>query len=969
MIAHLKWSTPAVSGTAPATKNHTATLVGDELFVFGGYDGTRNHAALHVLDLISWTWRNNVSCRGTPPSGRNGHSATLIPPLKKHSRGGRAYCEGAHNGHRLILVLGGWLGTGPYAARDAHVLDADAKEWLCTSEPSVAPGLHSVQLLVPGVRNATPADSKNLAADDTNSGSDDDDSSMTRGSGRQVILGAGPGPCNMHTADWVPHRRQVLVFRGGDGRQYLNDLHALSVGTDDIDDVLGDGATWQWDPLPTIGQSPRPRANHSSCVADRSLFVFGGWDGAQRLNDVHVLNTETLCWTEVAVANVLSHNPLRSPPNLAPSETPAPATTTAGDAASVEDAPVGSDAELVANSNTNSKAPQPRAGMSLTSLHGLLFLFGGSGPGSCCFGDLQVLDPDAPLWVDTSTAAAAAAAATATPEGLSAQDSASIASATAGGNIGASTSRAAGPTNGLRLPSSSNAGAANPNDGAPPPHSTTRHRNSHHNSRIDSDHFDVLDDGSGGDMGALGLRNWRLKSERQRYGLNKMIIHGSHREQRSKKTNLIRGGINTNKNSDNTGPGRRAGHSTTVCSDARRLIIFGGSLGNEYLNDVHVLDTDPLPSSSCFDSWLKGTAPTSPSSKSINARNIAPARSLAQQLKQFVNASDFSDVVFVVEGQQLFAHRLILAATSERFAASFRQARPSSSYSATSGSAITHGGFAESSSAMQEVMVPHHSYACFAMMLDYLYTGETPLVLRSRQLVGNGIDDNSDTSDEDFDEKDCDIVPPNLATSEDTTVIGSGKGEEREGSGGPVDVNCAPFKLVCGSEHYEQAVELLAMGDEYMLEHLKVLAERALVRNCLEPLLRQPVSRSSFSSHSTTARHEDNSVSPSVQCDQPRLNPSEDIEREERGRGGETRKKKNSVDNEEISSEGERLLRTDGDRISADPVHAVANELLKLSECTNAQQLKASAAHALRNAGNARRVRLTRRRRPNENSM
>jgi hypothetical protein len=159
------------------------------------------------------------------------------------------------------------------------------------------------------------------------------------------------------------------------------------------------------------------------------------------------------------------------------------------------------------------------------------------------------------------------------------------------------------------------------------------------------------------------------------------------------------------------------------------------------------------------------------------------------------------------------------------------------------------------------------------------------------------------------------------------------------------------------------------MGDEYMLEHLKVLAERALVRNCLEPLLRQPVSRSSFSSHYTTARHEDNSVSPSVQCDQPRLNPSEDIEREERGRGGETRKKKNSVDNEEISSEGERLLRTDGDRISADPVHAVANELLKLSECTNAQQLKASAAHALRNAGNARRVRLTRRRRPNENSM
>jgi hypothetical protein len=35
----------------------------------------------------------------------------------------------------------------------------------------------------------------------------------------------------MHTADYVAPRRRVYVFRGGDGREYLNDLHALDVDT------------------------------------------------------------------------------------------------------------------------------------------------------------------------------------------------------------------------------------------------------------------------------------------------------------------------------------------------------------------------------------------------------------------------------------------------------------------------------------------------------------------------------------------------------------------------------------------------------------------------------------------------------------------------------------------------------------------------------------------------------------------
>ena len=37
------------------------------------------------------------------------------------------------------------------------------------------------------------------------------------------FTGEPPGPCNMHTAD--SYYNKIYVFRGGDGRDYLNDLH------------------------------------------------------------------------------------------------------------------------------------------------------------------------------------------------------------------------------------------------------------------------------------------------------------------------------------------------------------------------------------------------------------------------------------------------------------------------------------------------------------------------------------------------------------------------------------------------------------------------------------------------------------------------------------------------------------------------------------------------------------------------
>lgn len=84
--------------------------------------------------------------------GRNGHTATLIDTK--------------------VYIIGGWLGQGPLAADDLHVLDLEQQRWL-----------------------------------------------------EHGATGTPPGPCNMHTAD--AYKSKIYVFRGGDGRDYLKDLHEL----------------------------------------------------------------------------------------------------------------------------------------------------------------------------------------------------------------------------------------------------------------------------------------------------------------------------------------------------------------------------------------------------------------------------------------------------------------------------------------------------------------------------------------------------------------------------------------------------------------------------------------------------------------------------------------------------------------------------------------------------------------------
>lgn len=198
-IRDQRWIRPHHIDGNSNTSNHHPHLLhrhlqggGDGI---GGIDNTNSSMLTDTSIIVT----------GTKPPARNGHSATLATDPDDDENG-------------RIIIIGGWLGTGPLAASDMHVLD-------------ISQGGRQLRWYQPAVK------------------------------------GTPPGPCNMHSADFVESRREVYVFRGGNGREYLNDLHALHVDT------------YTWRRVETTGAIPQQRANHSSAILEETgeLFIFGGW--------------------------------------------------------------------------------------------------------------------------------------------------------------------------------------------------------------------------------------------------------------------------------------------------------------------------------------------------------------------------------------------------------------------------------------------------------------------------------------------------------------------------------------------------------------------------------------------------------------------------------------------------------------------------------------------------------------------
>ncbi len=129
--------------------------------------------------------------------------------------------------------------------------------------------------------------------------------------------------------------KYLYLFGGWDGKMALNDLSILNI------------ETMAWSQPETMGTTPCRRNNHTTAVVGTRIFVHGGHDGTQWLDDLHVLNTDSLTWYSPTVSGV---------------------------------------------------PPSARACHTLSRVGGKLYMFGGY-DGERCFNTIEVLDIETMTWI------------------------------------------------------------------------------------------------------------------------------------------------------------------------------------------------------------------------------------------------------------------------------------------------------------------------------------------------------------------------------------------------------------------------------------------------------------------------------------------------------------------------------------------------------------------------------------------
>lgn len=86
----------------------------------------------------------------------------------------------------------------------------------------------------------------------------------------------------------ITYDKRIYIF-GGEPDQFrqLNDIICL------------DTSNLTWIKPPVSGDEPSARVSTTGCLIDSKIYYFGGYDGFQWMNDVHVFDIENNRWDKV----------------------------------------------------------------------------------------------------------------------------------------------------------------------------------------------------------------------------------------------------------------------------------------------------------------------------------------------------------------------------------------------------------------------------------------------------------------------------------------------------------------------------------------------------------------------------------------------------------------------------------------------------------------------------------------------
>lgn len=91
-------------------------------------------------------------------------------------------------------------------------------------------------------------------------------------------------PCGRCGHTMCVYQDSQVLFGGFDGKKWLNDLHIL-----DMNSLV-------WTQPKVFGPSPQPRQYHTAEIIGNTLYIFGGYNGSAWLSDLITLDFDKMTW-------------------------------------------------------------------------------------------------------------------------------------------------------------------------------------------------------------------------------------------------------------------------------------------------------------------------------------------------------------------------------------------------------------------------------------------------------------------------------------------------------------------------------------------------------------------------------------------------------------------------------------------------------------------------------------------------
>mmetsp|Transcript_88030 Transcript_88030/g.247419 ORF Transcript_88030/g.247419 Transcript_88030/m.247419 type:complete len:510 (+) Transcript_88030:40-1569(+) len=255
------WSLVKYTGAPPRQRSlHAGIVVGDWLYVFGGYDGSNRVNDFYKFNFKTSKW-SQITLTGLTPSARDRHVVVRYSD--------RIYIFAGYDGnnrvndfwqydteHEVWTAVDAALGTPPTPRHSHSGVEFDGSMYI-------------------------------FAGYDGNYRSDFHRYNFVQRKWSTVPV-KGSVPKARYRTSAVAYKNRMLVVGGHDGAKHLNDFYQFNFDT------------LEWNLVDTSGQvpPPSPRDSHSAVICGDSMYLFGGSTGSAR-NDLYSFSFDVEQWHEV----------------------------------------------------------------------------------------------------------------------------------------------------------------------------------------------------------------------------------------------------------------------------------------------------------------------------------------------------------------------------------------------------------------------------------------------------------------------------------------------------------------------------------------------------------------------------------------------------------------------------------------------------------------------------------------------